>query len=194
MYNKEKTIVYSDIGEVTIRKSVRAKMLRINVDREGKVTVTIPERCTWAKANDMIKDYKEWIIKNKKKMAELPPQKHKRYTPTPEEDQILAQQAIEYIPRRIQELAKQHNLKFRQLKLGRALSRWGCCKTNNDIIISIYTMRLPKHLVDFILLHELTHTIHKNHQAGFHAKLNEMCNGMEKQYDKEIREFIRNNS
>ena len=91
MYNKEKTIVYSDIGEVTIRKSVRAKMLRINVDREGKVTVTIPERCTWAKANDMIKDYKEWIIKNKKKMAELPPQKHKRYTPTPEEDQILAQ-------------------------------------------------------------------------------------------------------
>ena len=49
-------------------------------------------------------------------------------------------------------------------------------------------MRLPEHLSDFIILHELCHTVHRNHGADFHRLLNELV-GDEKQLNKELRNY-----
>ena len=50
-------------------------------------------------------------------------------------------------------------------------------------------MRLPDHLIDYVLLHELCHTKEKNHGAGFWTLLNSITQSKAKLLAKEIKKY-----
>ena len=72
-----------------------------------------------------------------------------------------------YLPKRLDELSLLHGMNYKQIRIKNITSRWGSCSSNNNINLSIYLMKLPTDLIDYIILHELTHTIHKNHGPAF---------------------------
>ena len=94
-----------------------------------------------------------------------------------------------YLPVRLKELAHAHGFSYASIRITSAKTRWGSCSARNSINFTWYIMKLPLHLIDFIILHELCHTVHKNHGAKFHALLNACCSGKEVQYSKELRTF-----
>ena len=49
-------------------------------------------------------------------------------------------------------------------------------------------MRLPDHLIDYVLLHELVHTIHKNHSKKFWKHL-EKLEPDAKSFDRELKDY-----
>ena len=49
-------------------------------------------------------------------------------------------------------------------------------------------MRLPDHLIDYVLVHELVHTVHKNHSKKFWKDLEKIFPGA-KISDRELKEF-----
>ena len=75
-------------------------------------------------------------------------------------------EALQYLPFK-QELANGHNFHYNSVRIKNIRSRWGSCSANNNINLSIYLMKLPDELIDYVILHELTHTIHKNHGKDF---------------------------
>lgn len=90
---------------------------------------------------------------------------------------------------RLASLANQFGFKYNKVDLRDMSSRWGSCDTRGRICINIHCMRLPDHLIDYILLHELCHTLYHDHQAGFWAKMEEVCFGKAKIYDKELNKY-----
>ena len=50
-------------------------------------------------------------------------------------------------------------------------------------------MTLPAHLRDFVLLHELCHTVHHDHSARFHALLNRCVGGREQELNRELKTY-----
>jgi predicted metal-dependent hydrolase len=50
-------------------------------------------------------------------------------------------------------------------------SRWGTCHANNSITYNWRIIMAPPSIVDYLVAHEVTHFIHKNHQKRFHALL-----------------------
>lgn len=80
-------------------------------------------------------------------------------------------EAAQFLPVRLDELAKQHNFKFVKVGIRKSKSRWGSCSSINHINLSLYLMRLPNHLIDYVLLHELCHTVVKNHGPKFYELL-----------------------
>lgn len=104
-------------------------------------------------------------------------------------EQALLNMAHDFIPQRLQQLAVKHNFRYSQCKISRAKTRWGSCSHSDTINISCYIMQLPAHLIDFILLHELTHTIYKNHAKEFHAHLQLCLPKPENDYEQEIRQY-----
>ena len=46
-------------------------------------------------------------------------------------------------------------------------TRWGSCSAKNNINLNMLITYLPKHLQDYIILHELVHTRIKNHSNQF---------------------------
>ncbi len=76
---------------------------------------------------------------------------------------------------RLRELADMYNFHYASSSIKRVIGRWGSCDSRRHITLSIFLIQLPIELIDYVLLHELTHTVHMNHSAAFWSKLAEVC-------------------
>lgn len=83
-------------------------------------------------------------------------------------------EAKAYLPRRLGYLAEHYGFAFREIRFSNAKGRWGSCSSRGVISLNVALMRLPMEYVDYVLLHELSHTRHLNHSAAFWAEV-ERC-------------------
>ncbi len=79
----------------------------------------------------------------------------------------LNEQAMAYLPRRLQYLANIGDFSYSSVRYGNAKGRWGSCSSQGVISLNVALMRLPKELIDYVLIHELSHTKHLNHSVHF---------------------------
>lgn len=102
-------------------------------------------------------------------------------------------EAKAYVSERINYFAQKFNFKFKKLTIKAITSRWGSCSAVNNINISLYVMQLPNYLIDYIILHELSHTVVKNHGKDFWNLLNQLTGGKARQWDKEVNKYSTKN-
>lgn len=81
--------------------------------------------------------------------------------------QWYRKQALETVTERMEFWCKQLNVRFNKLFITNTKSRWGSCNSKNDIRINWRVMMTPMSLVDYVIVHELCHVVHKNHSARF---------------------------
>jgi predicted metal-dependent hydrolase len=103
-------------------------------------------------------------------------------------ERALKSEAKQYLPEKVKELAVKFDLDYNKLTLKNIKSRWGSCSRKNNINLSIHLMRLPDHLIDYVILHELAHTVHHNHSKRFWALVDKVTGGA-KSLDKELRKY-----
>jgi predicted metal-dependent hydrolase len=101
----------------------------------------------------------------------------------------IKKEAKEYLPLRTEQLAAAHGFRFNGVTVKNISSRWGSCSTTNHINLNIHLVRLPENLSDYVILHELTHTIHKNHGEHFWKHLNTITGGKAKQLAAEMKHY-----
>jgi predicted metal-dependent hydrolase len=97
-------------------------------------------------------------------------------------------EAKKYLPSRVDDLAKRNNFRFARLTIKNAKTRWGSCSAQNNINLNLQLMRLPDYLIDYVILHELVHTVEKNHKSSFWTKLEKTMPGAIK-FDKELNKY-----
>lgn len=98
-------------------------------------------------------------------------------------------EAEEYFPQQMDYLAKKYGFKYKSLVIKNTKSKWGSCSHDNHILLSLHLMRVPKHLQNYVMIHELCHTIEKNHQPPFWKLMDKVTNGRAKQLDKEMKSY-----
>lgn len=91
-------------------------------------------------------------------------------------NEVFRFRAKQYLPLRTAEIAEESGFKYNKITIKNSKSVWGSCSAKNNINYSLHLMRLPKHLIDYIIIHELCHTIVKNHGPEFKALINKYCN------------------
>ena len=81
----------------------------------------------------------------------------------------MTRRAKEILPTRLEELAGEKGFTYNGCTVRNVHSRWGSCNTRKNISLSIYLVLLPNKLIDYVLLHELCHTVEMNHCEKFWA-------------------------
>jgi predicted metal-dependent hydrolase len=78
---------------------------------------------------------------------------------------------------RLDSLAAEHGFEFSRLTVRLQRSRWGSCSSRGTISINAKCLFLPPPLTEYLLLHELCHTVHANHSADFYVLLEQHAPG-----------------
>ncbi len=86
----------------------------------------------------------------------------------------------------LKEISEETALPFSRSTVRNQRSRWGSCSKQKNISINQKLLFFPEHLVRYIFIHELCHTVHLNHSAAFWALVGQKEPNF-KQYKKEIR-------
>ncbi len=100
---------------------------------------------------------------------------------------IYRWEAQQYLPPRLTEIARRHGFTFGKITVRDNKTNWGSCSGQNHISLNLHLMKLPDHLIDFILLHELVHTRVKNHGPKFWELLNALTGNQAKQLTAEVK-------
>ncbi|ABB44347.1 Protein of unknown function DUF45 [Sulfurimonas denitrificans DSM 1251] len=74
-----------------------------------------------------------------------------------------------YLTQRVEYFAKVMKLSFSELKFKKMRSRWGSCSSKMVITLNTELIKIDKELIDFIVVHELSHLVHMNHSKKFHS-------------------------
>lgn len=100
----------------------------------------------------------------------------------------LRDQAEQLLPQRLKTLSETHRLPYRSVNVKRLKGRWGSCDADKNIVLNLFLMQLPWHLIDYVLLHELTHTKVLHHGADFWTEFDRHLPGAKK-LRREIRAY-----
>ena len=103
-------------------------------------------------------------------------------------EEALRIEAKQYIPARLNELAVKYNFNYSKVFIKNIKSRWGSCSKKGNVNFSLHLMILPEELIDYVILHELAHTIEHNHSKNFWAVLDKIY-GNAKTVDRKLKNY-----
>lgn len=77
------------------------------------------------------------------------------------------QYARQYLSQRLDELANEHGFTYQKISIRNQKTRWGSCSAQGNISLNWRLVQMPKWVCDYVLIHELAHTVHMNHSKAF---------------------------
>lgn len=158
--------------EYAIHKSNRARNLRLTVNCDASVVVTVPryffgmyrvENFLQAKANwvlnkiDYFKKFGNRVRVGERRLGQGGRREYKKYR----------EQARALVVRKIAELNQTGEFVFNRIAIKNHRSRWGSCSKKKNLNFNYRIVFLPDNLVEYIVVHELCHLKEMNHSRRF---------------------------
>ncbi len=80
-----------------------------------------------------------------------------------------------YLSVRVRELSRVMGTTYGTLTVRGQKTRWGSCSAKNNLNFNWRLIFMPLEVTDYVIFHELTHTVHHNHSPKFYAMLEKFC-------------------
>ncbi|MCR6544379.1 M48 family metallopeptidase [Dehalobacterium formicoaceticum] len=230
MKKQEQPIILQDeitLGGQTIsyrmRKSVRAKNLRLSISEENGLEVVLPKQYSLGEISqieDFLRQKEVWILDKMKLMAEQTALKEaaegnflsriryldqeypivvildsdapirvelngdKALFTLPENREELIQQVIQawypwaakqFIEERCPHWAEKMRVSYQRIYIKNQKSRWGSCSGSKNLSFNMRLIMAPIEVVDYVIIHELTHLKEMNHSPVFWQMVADFC-------------------
>lgn len=170
VYNKG--MMKMKIGEynVEVRRSKR-KSATIKITADMQIVVFVPLYVSDNEIEKMVISKSKWIDEHMLKVQSTIDERSKLEKITFEQVKELADQAVEYIPKRVKYYAEKENFVYNKITIKNLVSRWGSCSTKGNLNFNCLLMLTPDYVIDYIVVHELCHLREMNHSEKFWAEV-----------------------
>lgn len=82
------------------------------------------------------------------------------------------------------EVFKKYKIEKPVLYIRQMEKRWGSCTKSGKIILNTELIKAPKGSIEYVVIHELCHLVHRNHNKDFYALQNKLFPNWEKWKEK----------
>ena len=156
---QNKKVVY------TIRKSLRARRVRLAVYCGGSVVVTMPRNLEESIVERFIQDKTKWLLAKinffkQFKAFPIAPGGRRAYLKHKDKVLALAKEKVAYFN-------QFYGLKINKINVKNHKSRWGSCSRAGNLNFNYKILFLPEKQRDYVIVHELCHLKEFNHSRYF---------------------------
>ncbi len=155
--------------DAELRPRLTARRLTVRVHPGGRVTVTVPKRCSRAEVLRFLEAQRAWIERTRAALADRPAPKPRG------EARRLYRLHKEAARRRayalIAKFAPFYGVSVRAVSIRDQKSRWGSCSRSGNLAFNYRLALLPERLAEYIVVHELCHLLEFNHSERFWAQV-----------------------
>ncbi len=148
-----------------IKKSGRAKRLRLAVHGDSSVVITIPRGITERTVEKFLREKADWILKKIeyfKNVKRDPGMKYSKKDYLKNKDK-----AREIIEERVKYFNQIYKYKFNRISVKNQKTRWGSCSKQGNLNFNYKIIYLSEKQLNYIIVHELCHLKELNHSRKF---------------------------
>ena len=91
------------------------------------------------------------------------------------QEQWLKSEAKKYITKRVEALSEALLLPYNRLYIRSPKKKWGNCSKEKNISINWRVIKAPAFVIDYVIIHELCHTVIMKHTVRFQTLLRSHC-------------------
>ncbi|GAA9305486.1 M48 family metallopeptidase [Helicobacter pylori] len=166
---------------ITIQKSKKIKTLSLNITPSLEVILKMPDSCSQARASAFLKEQEAWLKKTLSAMQE----KHSLLRANLEkyQNKILVFDKVKnandytltdlkkilkiYLEQQLPLIAQKMQTSYTHFSVRNNAKVLGSCSYHNRLSFALLLVCAQKEAIDYVIIHELAHTIHKNHSQNF---------------------------
>ncbi|PIS05030.1 MAG: hypothetical protein COT81_03165 [Candidatus Buchananbacteria bacterium CG10_big_fil_rev_8_21_14_0_10_42_9] len=148
-----------------LKRSKRAKYLRLTVHPDLRVVVTLPYFMNENKVEPFIKQKANWVAKSL--------EEYKKFNGTNiiwgglPEFRKYKDKARELARQKVAEFNQHYKFEFKNIFIKNYKRSWGSCSEKRNLNFHFKIVHLPERLLDYIIVHELCHLQEFNHSPAF---------------------------
>ncbi len=174
---------------ITIQKSKKIKTLSLNITPSLEVILKMPDSCPQARASAFLKEQEAWLRKTFLAMQE----KYSLLRANLEtyQNKILVFDEVKnandytltdlkkilktYLEQKLPLIAQKMQTSYTGFSVRNNAKVLGSCSYHNRLSFALLLVCAQKEAIDYVIIHELAHTIHKNHSQNFWRCVKTFC-------------------
>ncbi|WP_283446420.1 M48 family metallopeptidase [Helicobacter pylori] len=166
---------------ITIQKSEKIKTLSLNITPSLEVILKMPNSCSQDRASAFLKEQESWLKKTFLSMQEKHSLLHLRLETY--QNKILIFDEVKnandytltdlkkilktYLEQKLPLIAQKMQTSYTHFGIRNNAKVLGSCSYHNRLSFALLLVCAKKEAIDYVIIHELAHTIHKNHSKNF---------------------------
>ncbi len=148
-----------------IRESPRARYLRMTMNVDGGLVVTLPRYGGEHLVESFLRDKAAWILKHLRRMKRLSTKiilTHSREEYARNKDAFLSA-----VTQRLEFFNSLYQFRYNRISIRNQTSLWGSCTRAGNLQFNYKLSHLGREAIDYVVVHELCHLKEHNHGPRF---------------------------
>ena len=152
------------------------KSIGLEIRSAEDIRVRIPSRLSDRELKKFVNAHKDWIFEKAELIENWEDQRASTGAPSWEGlSKVELQNIKNKFADRVSYFAEIMNVTFGRITIRNQKTRWGSCSTKGNLNFNYQLYYLPDELLDYVVVHELSHRRHMDHSKEFWTEVEKYC-------------------
>lgn len=155
---------------IKVIRSAR-RTISLEITPSGQVLVRAPRYMSETEIRKFIEAKSSWLERHLQKQEEDLGSVQAEGRFTEQEVEKLIKLARQVIPEKVAYYSRLMGVTYGRVTIRKQKTRWGSCSREGNLNFNCLLMMVPPEVLDYVVVHELSHRLEMNHSVRFWAQV-----------------------